>query len=99
MFQLVHFMFDLLQVAKGSESRFVHCGARFKMHVLREESQLHSPRTHDIAAIRRLFTTDQPKNCRLASATPAHQTDMLAGIYLEGNAAQNIVRAVRFMNL
>jgi hypothetical protein len=66
--------------------------------MLREQTQLHATGADDIAAICSFLTTNEPKNRRLASAVPPHKSDMLAGIHLEREATQNVVRAIRLMN-
>jgi hypothetical protein len=52
MLQLVHLVFDLLQMAKCGECRLVDRRAWFEMNVLVQEAKLHVARAHHVAAIR-----------------------------------------------
>ena len=69
------------------------------MNVLREQAETHPARAHNVSAIRSLFITDEAKDSRLPSAVPAHKPSVLTRIYLHGRATQDILRAVRFMNV
>jgi hypothetical protein len=99
MLQLVHFVFDLLKPAERRERRFVNRRALFEMNMLREQAKLQAARAHDLAAIRRFFTGDQPKNCRLACAVATDKSNVLARIDLQRCAPQNVLRGKRFVNV
>ena len=64
------------------------------MYVLRQQTKAHTPRADHIAAVRRLFSADQSKNCCLARTVASHKSNMIARVHLERNATQDIVRAV-----
>src|SRR6185503_7009994 len=69
------------------------------MDVLREQAEFQSSGAYYFTLIRSLFFRDQSEDRRLARAVPSHQANMFAGIYLQRSAAQNVLRAVGFVNV
>jgi hypothetical protein len=82
MLQLVHLVLDLLETPEGRERRLMHRRTRFEVNVLVQEAQTKATRAHDVAAIRRLVTTDETKDRALAGAVSPYQSDVFSGIYL-----------------
>jgi len=93
----VHLVFDLLQMPKRRQRRLVNGRAGLEMNVLSQQTETHSSRTDDLAAIRWLFIIDESKNCCLAGSVSTHQPDMFTWINLQRDAAQDILRAVRLI--
>jgi hypothetical protein len=73
--------------------------ARLEVHVLVQQAELHVTSAHDIAAIRSFITSDETKDRTLARAVSADEPNMFAGIYLQSGTAQNILRAIGFINV
>jgi hypothetical protein len=86
-------------VSEGSQSGFVNGRTRLEVYVLREQAEAHAARTHNVASIRRLFAADEAKNRSLASAVASYEADVLARINLQGCAAQDVLRAIGFVNV
>jgi hypothetical protein len=99
MLELVHLVFDLLQPTKRSERRLVNRRAGLEVNVLVQQAQLHSARAHHVATIRCLITSDETKDRALAGAVSAYQSDVFARIHLQRRAAQDVLNAVRLMNI
>jgi hypothetical protein len=97
--ELMHLVLDLLQATKGRQGRFVHSRAFREVNVLGQQPELKTARPNDISAVGSDLFGDQMKDCGLAGAVAADQPDVLAGIYLQAGAAQDILRPVRFMNV
>ena len=53
MLELVHLVFDLLQMTKRRERRLVDRRAGLEVNVLVQQAELHAARAHHVAAIRR----------------------------------------------
>jgi len=85
-------------MSKRRQRRLMNRRAGFKVNVLSQQTETHSSRTYDLAAIRWLFIVDESKNCRLAGSVSAHQPDMFARVYLKRDATQDILRAIRLIN-
>jgi hypothetical protein len=98
-FEGVHFVLDLLEVAEGGERRFVDGRTGFKVHMLFEQTEAQSAHAHNVAAVGGFLAGDQAKNRRFTGAVPAHQPDVLARIDLERRAAQNLLRGVGFFDV
>jgi hypothetical protein len=99
MFELVHFMFDLLETTKRGERRLVNRRTGLEVNMLVQQTQLHAARTHHITTIRGFITSDETKDRALTGAIAAYQSNVLARIHLQRRAAQDVLNAVRFMNL
>src|SRR5258708_9962493 len=69
------------------------------MNMLVQESQTQTSRTNHIASIGSLVTADKSKDRSFARAVSSYQADVLACVYLQRSAAQDILHAVRLMNL
>jgi hypothetical protein len=82
MLKLVHFVLNLLKPAERGERRFVNRRARLEMNMLREQAKPQAARPHDVAAVGRFFSGDEPKDCRLACAVATDKSDVLARIDL-----------------
>lgn len=74
-------------------------GAGFEVNVLVQEAELDAARTHNIAAIRRLITSDETKDRALAGAVSTDESDVFARIHLQGTTTQHVLDAVRFVNV
>jgi hypothetical protein len=98
MLELVHLVFDLLQTAERCERRFVDRRTGFEVNVLVQQAELDAPRTHDIAAIRRLVTSDETEDRTLAGAVSTYKSDVLSRIDLQRRASQHVLSAVGLMN-
>ena len=83
MLELMHFVFNLLQPAKGGERGFVNSRSFVEMNVLGQQSEFQSARAHHLAAIGRLLQIYQSKDRGLARAVATDQPHMLARIDLE----------------
>ena len=68
------------------------------MDVLGQQTEPHAASADNLSPIWWLFIVNQPKNGRLARSVPAYQANVLTGIYLQGYATQDILRAVRLVN-
>jgi hypothetical protein len=99
MLQLVHLMFDLLQTTKGSKRRLMNRRTRLEVNMLVQQSEFHSARAHDVTTIRGFIASDEAKDRALTGAVAAYQADVLARIYLQRRASQDILNAVRLMNI
>ena len=77
----------------------MHGGPGLELHVLSKQTEPHSACANDVAAIRRLLTADQPKYCGLAGPVATNEADVLAGIYLKRRSTEDILSAVRFVNV
>jgi hypothetical protein len=98
MLQLVHLMLNLLEVSERGESRFMDRRACLKVHVLRQQTQSQAPGLYDISSIGRLLPADHAEDSRFACAVPADQADVLAGVYLQRRATQDVLIGVGFEN-
>jgi hypothetical protein len=65
MFELMHFVFDLLQVTERRQRRLVDSGTWFEMNMLREQAESNALGFDDVAAIRLLFVIDETEDGRL----------------------------------
>ena len=83
MLELMHFVFNLLQPAKGSERGFVNSRSFVEMNVLGQQTEFQSTRAHNLAAIGRLLQIYQSKDRGLARTIAADQPHVLARIDLE----------------
>jgi hypothetical protein len=99
MLKLVHLVLYLLKMSEGSERGFMHGRAFLEMNMLRQKSETHAACAHNVSAIRRFFTAHQTEHGRLPRAVSPDESDVLARINLHGCAPQDILRAVRFMNV
>ena len=84
---------------KRSERRLMNRGPRFKVDMLGQQSKTEAAGSYDVTAIGRLLAIDQAKDRRFTRAIPANEPDMLARIYLQRDASQDILRAVRLVYL
>jgi hypothetical protein len=82
MLKLVHFVFDQLKPAERGERGFVNRRAGFEMNMLCEQAKLQAARPHDVAAVNRFFSGNEPKDSRLACAVATYKSDVLARIDL-----------------
>ena len=98
-FELVHLVLYRLKLAEGRERGFVDGRARLEVNVLFEQAEPQAARTHNVAAIRRLFAVDEAEQGGLARAVAAHQPDVLAGVDLQRRAAQDLLRRVGLVNV
>ena len=69
------------------------------MNVLGQQPEFQAARAHHIAAIRGYFLSDQIEDRGFAGTVAADQSDMFAGIDLEGRATQNVTGAVSLINI
>jgi hypothetical protein len=75
----------------------VNSGAGFEVNVLVQQAEFDAARTHDVAAIRRLFTSDETEDRALACAVSTYKSDVFAGIDLQGRASQHVLNAIGLM--
>jgi len=99
MLKLVHLVLDALKLSKGSERGLVDGRARLEVNVLFEQAETNAARADNVAAVRRLFIGDEAEQSGLARAVAANKSDVLAGVDLQRRAAQDILRAVRLVNV
>jgi len=99
MLQLVHLMFDLLQTSKCGERRLMNCRAGLEVNMLVQQTEFHSARAHDVATICRFITSDETKDRALTGAVAAYKSDVLTRIDLQRCTSQDVLNAVRFVNL
>ena len=72
---------------------------RFEVNVLVQQTEFHSARTHDVTTIGRFIASDETKDRALTGAVTAYKSDVLTRIYLQRCASQDVLNAVRFVNL
>ena len=65
--------------------------------MLSQQTQTDAAGTYDVAAIWRFLVINQAKDGGLTRSVAADEPDVLARIYLQRRAAQDILRAVRLM--
>ena len=70
-----------------------------EMYMLLEQTRFQPPGSYDLATIGRFLAINEAKDRCLARTIATHEADVLAGVYLERGAAQNILRAVRFVDI
>jgi hypothetical protein len=97
--ELVHLVFDLLQMTKGCQRRFVYGRASFKVNVLGKQPQAHTARSDEVTAVGSFFAVEQTKDSGFAGAVAADESHVFAGIYLQRGATQNILSGVGFVNI
>jgi hypothetical protein len=61
--------------------------AGLEVNVLVQQAETHTTRTHDVATIGALFTSDETKDRALAGAVSTYESDVFTGIDLQGRAA------------
>src|SRR5205085_5441937 len=98
-FELVHLVLDALKLAERSERCLVYGRARLEVNVLFEETQSESARAHNVAAVSRLLARDKAEQSGLPRAVSSDKPDVLARIHLKRRAAQDLLRAVRLLNI
>ena len=94
MFQLMHLMFDLLEMPESGECRFVYGRAGLKVNMLGQQSQTHAARANDVAAIGLLFVVVDESKIVVLPEPLCHEAHVLTRIHLQRSATQNILRAV-----
>ena len=72
---------------------------RFEVNVLVQQTELHSTRPHDVATICRFITPDKSKDRALTGAIAAYKADVLTRIDLQRCASQDVLNAVRLINI
>jgi len=72
--------------------------SRLEVNVLVQQAQLDATRADYVAAIRRLFTSDETKDRALSGAVSAYKSYVFSRVYLERRASQHILNAVGLMN-
>jgi hypothetical protein len=82
MFELVHFMFNLLEMTKRRECGLMHGCAGLEMDVLGKETEAYAARAYHLTLVGLLLTVNQSKHRGLAGSVSSDQTDVLAGIDL-----------------
>jgi hypothetical protein len=87
-------MLDLLKTPKGSKSRLMDRRARLEVNMLVQQPQLQAARTHYVAAICCLITSDEPKDRALTGAIPADKSYVFSRIYLQRRASQHVLNTV-----
>src|SRR5687767_7162062 len=95
-FEHSHFCFDIVYFLEGRESRGMNGFTGREIDVLLEKPELEAVRGHDISRIWSLFTGYQAEHGSLTRAVSPDKADLLAGIYLKGDAAKDLGSAVRF---
>src|SRR5205085_1532828 len=98
-FELVHLVLDALKLAEGRERGLVYGRARLEVNVLFEEAQSESARAHNVAAVSRLLARDKAEQSGLPRAVSPDKPDVLARVDLKRRAAQDLLRAVRLLNI
>ena len=68
-----------------------------EVHVLVQQTQTHTTRTHDVATIGGLFASDETKDRALARAVSTYESDVFTGIDLQGRAAQHVLNTIGLM--
>jgi len=99
MLELVHLVLNLLQVTKRRKRGFMNSRSRFKMYMLLKQSKFQALRSDYLALIGRFLAINEAKDRCLAGAIATYEPDVLAGVYLERSTTQNILRAVRFVDI
>jgi hypothetical protein len=99
MFELVHLVLYLLEMAERCESRLMHRRTRLKLNVLVQETEPHCFRPDDVAAICIFISGDETKYRTLSRAVATDKTDVLPRVYLERGAAQDILHAIGLVNI
>jgi hypothetical protein len=99
MLKLVHLVLYLLQVSEGRECGFMNGRTRLEVYVLREQAETHAARTHNVAFVRHFLAADETKDGRLPRPVAPYQSGMLALVDLQRCAAQDILRAIGFVNV
>ena len=69
----------------------------FEVDVLVQQAQSHATRAHDVAAIRRLVTTNETEDRAFTGAVSTYKSDVFSGIDLQRRAAQDVLRPIRLM--
>jgi hypothetical protein len=82
MFEFVHLVLYLLEMTERCESRLMHRGAWLKLYVLVQETESHSSRSDDLAAICGFISSDETKHRTLSRAVATDKTHVLPGVYL-----------------
>jgi hypothetical protein len=67
--------------------------------MLRQQTQPNAASPNHVTAVRGILARNKSKHGRLARTVSANQTDMFTGINLERCTTQNILRAIRFVNI
>jgi len=91
-------MLNLLKTTECSKRRLMDRRPGLEMHMLVQQTQLQATRTHDLATIRAFIAANETEDRALAGAVSTHKSDVLARVYLQRSAAQNILHAIRLMN-
>jgi hypothetical protein len=69
------------------------------VNVLVQQTQFDSARAHDVTTIRGFITSDETKDRALTGAVATYQPNVIARIHLQRRATQDVLDAVRFMNI
>ena len=69
-----------------------------EVYMLVQQAQLKAASAHDVAAIRRLITSDKTEDRTFSSAVSAYKSYVFSWVYLERRASQHILNAVGLMN-
>ncbi|HET9479914.1 MAG TPA: hypothetical protein VFO72_11245, partial [Pyrinomonadaceae bacterium] len=71
--------------------------AGFEVHVLVQQAEPDATRTHDVATIRCLVTSDETKDRTLAGAVSTYKSDVFSRTDLQRRASQHVLNAIGFM--
>ena len=77
----------------------MNCRAGLEVNVLVQQTEFDSARTHDVTPVRRFIASDETKDRALTGAVAAHKSDVLTRIYLQRCASQDVLNAVRFVDI
>jgi hypothetical protein len=72
---------------------------RLGVEVLSDMAEGHVVRADDLPVIGLFLLQQEPEDGRFSGPVAADQTDVLAGIVLPRDALQDVVRAIRFLNV
>jgi hypothetical protein len=97
--ELTHLLFKGDQPLEDAKRGIDHGRRATKVDVLGENTNAKSPDTLERPLVGALESHYQTENCCLAGAISANKADVFTGIDLKIYGAQNILRAVGFMNI
>jgi len=93
----VHLVLNLLKPAKCRKRGLMDRRSRLEVNVLVQQTQLHAARTHYVAAIRSLITSDKTEDRALSSAVSTYKSYVFSCVNLHRSASQDILNPVGLM--
>ena len=72
-------------------------GTGFEVNMLVQQAEPQAARTHDVASIRRLVTSDETKDRALACAVSTYKSNVFTRIDLQGRASQHVLNPIGLM--